>query len=136
MPTRPYPARSTRAHDAATDVVGTVAGSGPAGAAVKRETGSVGTGSALPARGRIAVQGFVERITLAPALATPSFEVLVRVQWQGTLQDVRVLWMGRRRVPGIEAGIGLRFEGMVTPVDGRPTVYNPRYEIIGRPEEY
>ena len=43
--------------------------------------------------------------------------------------------MGQRRVPGVEAGVALRFEGMLSQVDGTPTVYNPRYEIIGRPDE-
>ena len=39
-----------------------------------------------------------------------------------------------RRVPGISAGTQLRFEGMVAVRDGLPTIYNPRYEIIGKQE--
>lgn len=129
MPTRPYLVRTARARDAA--VTGSGSGSGSSGGG-----GTEGAGGALPERGRITVQGSVERVTLAPALGSPAFEVLVRIDWYGARQDVRVIWMGQRRVPGIEAGIGLRFEGMVTRVDGVPTVYNPRYEIIGRPEDY
>lgn len=29
----------------------------------------------------------------------------------------------------------MTFEGMVAQVEGIPTIYNPRYEIIGRPKE-
>jgi hypothetical protein len=129
VPTRPYLARTARSRDA-----GGVHGRGAAG--INGADGADGADRALPARGRITVQGSVERVTLAPASGSPAFEVLVRIDWYGARQDVRVIWMGQRRVPGIEAGIGLRFEGMVTRVDGIPTVYNPRYEIIGRPEDH
>lgn len=91
---------------------------------------------ALPERGRIKARGVIDRITIAPVTASPSFTVLARIDWNGTREDVRIVWMGQRRVPGIEAGVALWFEGMLSRVDGTPTVYNPRYEIIGRPEEY
>ncbi|MDQ0734412.1 hypothetical protein [Arthrobacter agilis] len=90
----------------------------------------------LPQRGRIKAHGVIARITIAPATAPPSFAVLARIDWNGANEDVRIVWMGQRRVPGIEAGVALRFEGMLSRVAGTPTVYNPRYEIIGRPEEY
>lgn len=91
--------------------------------------------AALPHRGRIKAQGVVTSLTIAPALSPPSFSVLARIDWNGARQAVRIIWMGQRRVPGVEAGIALRFEGMLTTVDGTPTVYNPRYEIIGSPDE-
>lgn len=78
----------------------------------------------------------IRRVTLAPVTAPPSFTVLARIDWYGAPEDVRIIWMGQRRVPGVEAGVTLRFEGMLSRVDGTPTVYNPRYEIIGRPEEF
>ena len=77
----------------------------------------------------------VTSLTVAPVMAPPSFSVLVRIDWNGAREAVRIIWMGQRRVPGVEAGVALRFEGMLTTVDGTPTVYNPRYEIIGRPDE-
>ncbi|WP_240614957.1 hypothetical protein [Arthrobacter ruber] len=95
-----------------------------------------GAPAPLPQRGRIKARGVVARITIAPVTAPPSFAVLARIEWNGTQEDVRLMWMGQRRVPGIEAGVALRFEGMLSRVGGTPTVYNPRYEIIGRPEEY
>jgi hypothetical protein len=91
---------------------------------------------ALPVRGRITARGVIERITIAPVTASPSFSALARIEWNGTPEAVHIIWMGQRRVPGVEAGVALRFEGMLSRVDGAPTVYNPRYEIIGRPEEY
>ena len=48
---------------------------------------------------------------------------------------LRVIWLGRRRIPGIDAGTELRLEGMVTVRDGLPTIFNPRYEILSRQEE-
>ncbi|WP_298252817.1 hypothetical protein [uncultured Arthrobacter sp.] len=92
----------------------------------------------LPERGRIRARGVIERVTIAPASATPSFAVHARLDRDGRIgagESVRIIWMGQRRVPGIQAGAALRFEGMLSRVAGTPTVYNPRYEIIGRPEE-
>ncbi|MEG9247797.1 hypothetical protein V6S67_06850 [Arthrobacter sp. Soc17.1.1.1] len=98
-------------------------------------SGESGSG-ALPGRGRIKAHGVIVRITIAPVTASPSFAALARLDWNGTQEDVRIIWMGQRRVPGVEAGVALRFEGMLSQVGGVPTVYNPRYEIIGRPEEF
>lgn len=47
---------------------------------------------------------------------------------------IRLVWLGRRQVPGISAGTSLRFEGMVSLRNGIPTMYNPRYEIVGKQE--
>jgi hypothetical protein len=58
----------------------------------------------------------------------------VAVQRQGAGR-LRVIWLGRRRIPGIDAGTELRLEGMVTFRDGLPTMFNPRYEILSRQEE-
>jgi hypothetical protein len=53
----------------------------------------------------------------------------------GPKDRLRVVWLGRRRVPGVEAGTELRLQGMVTVRDGLPTMFNPRYEILSRQEE-
>jgi hypothetical protein len=45
-----------------------------------------------------------------------------------------VVWLGRRRVPGIKAGAELRLEGMLSRNQGMPTMFNPRYEILSRQE--
>ncbi len=53
----------------------------------------------------------------------------------GPKDRLRVVWLGRRRIPGIDAGTELRLQGMVTIRDGLPTMFNPRYEILSRQEE-
>ncbi len=106
---------------------------GPSGRAEQSVPAAAHT--ALPIRGRIKARGVIDRVTVAPVMVPPAFMVLARIQWNGVREDVRIVWIGQRRVPGVEAGIELRFEGMLSRVDGVPTVYNPRYEIIGRPEE-
>ncbi|BCW66671.1 hypothetical protein NicSoilB4_14340 [Arthrobacter sp. NicSoilB4] len=53
----------------------------------------------------------------------------------GPKDRLRVVWLGRRRIPGVEAGTELRLQGMVTVRDGLPTMFNPRYEILSRQEE-
>jgi hypothetical protein len=53
----------------------------------------------------------------------------------GTKDRLRVVWLGRRRIPGVDAGTELRLEGMVTVREGLPTMFNPRYEILSRQEE-
>jgi len=53
----------------------------------------------------------------------------------GPKDRLRVVWLGRRRIPGIDAGTELRLQGMVTVRDGLPTMFNPRYAILSRQEE-
>jgi hypothetical protein len=100
------------------------------------------TGSAR--RGRMAGSGFVERVTILPRSASPQFSAMVTLHPSrpGGVSEavrpdrrVRLIWNGQRRIPGIDPGIHLAFEGMLSLVDGIPTIHNPRYEIVGRPEE-
>lgn len=107
---------------------------------------------ALPARGRALCHGFIESVTYPPACKVASFVAIVvdrdrlphrnrpaaappqeqAARRQGRL---RVIWLGRRRIPGIQAGTAVNLEGMVTVRDGLPTMFNPRYEILSRQEE-
>ncbi|MCU1531384.1 MAG: hypothetical protein JWO49_955 [Arthrobacter sp.] len=73
-----------------------------------------------------------------PAAAVPSSGAQAgerRGRTSGPQDRLRVVWLGRRRIPGIEAGTELRLEGMVTVREGLPTMFNPRYEILSRQEE-
>ena len=107
---------------------------------------------ALPDRGRVLCHGFIESVTYAPASKVASFVAIVAdhervprksraaaaAQREVALRRpgrLRVIWLGRRRVPGIEAGTELNLEGMVTVRDGLPTMFNPRYQILSRQEE-
>ncbi|WP_313817459.1 hypothetical protein [Citricoccus sp.] len=49
---------------------------------------------------------------------------------------LRLVWIGQRRIPGIEAGRWLRVEGFLSEHDDLPTVFNPRYELLaGAPHD-
>jgi hypothetical protein len=104
----------------------------------------------LPDKGRVVCQGRIESVTYLPADQAPAFTAIVsdaepgraepgrRVSGQAGQSKahgrLRVVWLGRRRVPGIEAGARLRLEGMLSRSQGLPTMFNPRYEILSRQE--
>lgn len=44
-------------------------------------------------------------------------------------EGVTLIWMGRRRIPGIEPGRTMRVRGRISVRDGRKVLYNPYYEI-------
>jgi hypothetical protein len=119
--------------------------------------------SELPERGRVVCHGFIESVTFVPASDVASFTIVVRDRhtvsksagFFGALKRsveapgaeskakgavsalparLRVTWLGRRRVPGITAGVELELQGMLTLRDGLPTMFNPRYEILSRQE--
>ena len=69
-----------------------------------------------------------------PATAQPAAGAR-RQRPSGPKDRLRVVWLGRRRIPGIDAGTELRLQGMVTVRDGLPTMFNPRYAILSRQEE-
>ncbi|GAA4040349.1 MULTISPECIES: hypothetical protein [Arthrobacter] len=78
-------------------------------------------------------------MTYQPANEQAHFSAIVvdRIARRGEnepLVRLRVIWLGRRKVTGIEPGTLLRLEGMVTVRDGMPTMFNPRYEILSRQE--
>jgi hypothetical protein len=84
-------------------------------------------------------------VTFLPPNESPAFTAIVADPYdapsgtgagagQGSEKRLRVVWLGRRRVPGIEAGTELRVEGMLTHSHGLPTMFNPRYEIISSQE--
>jgi hypothetical protein len=44
-------------------------------------------------------------------------------------EGVTLIWMGRRRIPGIEPGRTMRVRGRIAVRDGQKVLYNPFYEI-------
>ena len=54
---------------------------------------------------------------------------LVAELYDGT-GSLSVVWLGRRQIAGVEPGRRMRVEGMVTESDGRPVLFNPRYELV------
>jgi hypothetical protein len=99
--------------------------------------------SGLPDRGRVVCHGHIESVTYVPADQSASFTAIVSdpeasrssgKRPAGATPRLRVVWLGRRRVPGIEAGTEVRLEGMLAHSHGLPTIFNPRYEILSRQE--
>ncbi|UXM93418.1 hypothetical protein [Paenarthrobacter sp. JL.01a] len=116
------------------------------GAVAAQPPGEVGIRD-LPERGRAVCAGFIESVTHQPPSTQPFFSAIVvdalrpgvpTPQTAGGARKqydrLRVIWLGRTRVPGIEAGVELRLDGMVAQLDGFPAMFNPRYEILSRQE--
>ena len=79
----------------------------------------------LPARSHVTVTGILRSVTLRPRADVPALEAEL---YDGS-GSITLLWLGRREIAGIEPGRRLKLEGRVTEVDGRRTIFNPRYEL-------
>ncbi|MSS45597.1 OB-fold nucleic acid binding domain-containing protein [Cutibacterium sp. WCA-380-WT-3A] len=77
-------------------------------------------------RTRASLQGRIEVLTLNPRGTNRWLEAELR---DGT-GAVTLIWMGRRRIPGLRAGRRLSVEGMITEAGGRRVIYNPRYTVL------
>lgn len=93
----------------------------------------VGCISAATAGNRVQVQlsGVIRSVVLRPRQGVPALEAEL---YDGT-GAVDVVWLGRRRIAGIEPGRRAKVCGLVCQIDGRPTIFNPRYELRARPGE-
>ncbi len=74
----------------------------------------------------VCVAGTVRAVRLAPLAGTPTFEVDL-YDGSGT---VRLVFLGRRTVHGLQTGRDLVAHGRLTRRDGKPTIFNPRYELV------
>lgn len=54
---------------------------------------------------------------------------LIAELYDGT-DAVELIWLGRRAIPGIEAGRPLCASGRVALRDGRKAIYNPHYRLL------
>ncbi|NVI89824.1 OB-fold nucleic acid binding domain-containing protein [Actinomadura sp. BRA 177] len=79
------------------------------------------------ARRRHCVAGTLRTVTLRPRGGAPALEAEL---YDGT-DVVDLVWLGRRRIAGIDPGRMLRAEGLVSVQDGRKVMFNPRYELRG-----
>jgi hypothetical protein len=76
-------------------------------------------------RAQVCVVGMLRTVTIQPRGGSPSLQAEL---WDGS-GSVDVIWIGRRRIPGIEPGRVLRAEGRMTQRDGRRVMFNPKYEL-------
>ena len=76
-------------------------------------------------RRRFRVAGTLRTVTLRPRGGVPSLEAEL---YDGS-DVVDLVWLGRRRIAGIEPGRMVRAEGLISIQDGRKVIFNPRYEL-------
>lgn len=80
----------------------------------------------IPDRARARVAGTLHSVTLQPRAGIPGLEADL---YDGS-DTVTLVWIGRRRIAGIDCGRRLVATGRVTSVDGRRVMFNPRYELL------
>jgi RecG-like helicase len=73
----------------------------------------------------VRVAGTLRSVTLRPRAGAPTLEAEL---YDGT-GSVTLVWLGRRRIGGIECGRRLVAHGRLTALDGRPAIYNAAYEL-------
>jgi len=76
-------------------------------------------------RAQVCVVGTLRTVTIQPRGQSPALQAEL---WDGT-GTVDLIWIGRRRIAGIEPGRVLRAEGRITSRDGQRVMFNPRYEL-------
>jgi hypothetical protein len=73
----------------------------------------------------VTVAGTLRTVTYSPRGGVPALE--------GELYDgsgtVTVIWLGRRKIAGIQPGVELIVSGRIGVVDGDRVIFNPRYEL-------
>ena len=73
----------------------------------------------------VCVAGQLRAVVLRPRAGAPTLEAEL---YDGT-GTVTLIWLGRRQIRGIDPGRALVARGRLTKQDGRPTIYNPSYEL-------
>lgn len=77
-------------------------------------------------RSKVTVLGTVKSVTLRPRAGVPALEVEV---YDGT-GSLFVVWLGRRQIAGIRAGVDLTVSGRIGTMSGRRVMSNPAYQIL------
>ena len=73
----------------------------------------------------VCVAGALRTVVLRPRAGVPTLEAEL---YDGT-GTVTLIWLGRRRIRGIDPGRSVVVHGRLTRQDGRPTIFNPAYEL-------
>ena len=73
----------------------------------------------------VCVAGTLRAVTLRPLAGVPTLEAEL---YDGS-GSITLIWLGRRRIGGVECGRSLVAGGRLTERDGRPTIYNAAYEL-------
>lgn len=73
----------------------------------------------------VTVLGRLRSVELCPREAVATLEAEL---FDGS-EGITLVWLGRRRIPGIEPGRMVRASGRVAVRDGRKVLYNPYYVL-------
>lgn len=76
-------------------------------------------------RAYVDLYGSLRTVTLRPRGGVPALEAEL---YDGS-GIITLVWLGRRRISGIEPGRVVRVEGRIGVQDGVRVMYNPRYEL-------
>jgi hypothetical protein len=76
-------------------------------------------------RARTELQGSLRTVTLRPRGGVPALEAEL---YDGTGM-LTLVWLGRRRIAGIEPGRHVKVIGRIGVQDGQRVMFNPRYEL-------
>lgn len=94
---------------------------------LKKESEKAGCCPILEAedRSRVTLQGSLRTVTLRPRGGVPALEAEL---YDGS-SVLTLIWLGRRRIAGIEPGRSVKVDGRIGVQDGLRVIYNPRYEL-------
>ena len=73
----------------------------------------------------VTVTGRLKSVVYTPRETVPTLEAEL---FDGS-GSVTLVWLGRRRIPGIEPGRRLTARGRFAAFEGRRVIYNPWYEL-------
>ena len=73
----------------------------------------------------VTVTGRLKSVVYTPRETVPTLEAEL---FDGS-GSVTLVWLGRRRIPGIEPGRTLTARGRFAAFDGKQVIYNPWYEL-------
>ena len=76
-------------------------------------------------RQRVALQGVLRTVTLRPRGGVPALEAEL---YDGS-DVITVVWLGRRRIAGIEPGRSIQVLGRIGRQNASRVMFNPRYEL-------
>ena len=76
-------------------------------------------------RRQVSLHGTLRTVTLRPRGGVPALEAEL---YDGT-GTLTLIWLGRRRITGIEPGRNLSVEGRIGLHEGTRVMFNPRYEL-------
>ncbi|WP_457623201.1 OB-fold nucleic acid binding domain-containing protein [Nocardioides secundeburneus] len=79
-----------------------------------------------PDRELVTLRGTVRTVTVRPRGGVPALEAEL---YDGSAV-LTIVWLGRRRIAGIDPGRSLQVRGRIGVHDGHRIIYNPRYELI------